>query len=72
MSEERGWELLWLACGSFACSAILLKEINAFLRTKGSGGRSYTVPQPFKLSYSTQQARREERDAALRAEVAAA
>jgi myosin-7 len=34
MSEERGWELFWLCTGTFACSNLLLKEINAFLRSK--------------------------------------
>jgi myosin-7 len=33
-SEERGWELFWLCTGTFACSNLLLKEVNAFLRSK--------------------------------------
>ena len=33
-SEERGWELLWIACGLFPCSNVLLKEINMFLQFK--------------------------------------
>jgi len=33
-SEERGWELMWLITGSFACSSILLKEVNTFFRYK--------------------------------------
>ena len=33
-SEERGWELLWIACGLFPCSNVLLKEINMFLLSK--------------------------------------
>ena len=33
-SEERGWELLWIACGLFPCSNVLLKEINMFLQSK--------------------------------------
>ena len=36
ISEERGWELLWLATGCFACSATLVKEVNQFLRSKQS------------------------------------
>eukprot|EP00039_Didymoeca_costata_P032095 m.36807 g.36807 ORF g.36807 m.36807 type:complete len:2189 (+) comp9188_c0_seq1:109-6675(+) len=34
MSEERGWELMWLCTGCFACSNTLLKEVKAFLRAK--------------------------------------
>jgi len=33
-SSERGWELLWLATGSFAPSTNLLKEVTLFLRTR--------------------------------------
>jgi myosin-7 len=36
MSEERGWELFWLCTGTFACSNLQLKEVNAFLRSKSS------------------------------------
>lgn len=36
MSEERGWELLWLCCGCFACSNSLLKELNMFFRVKAA------------------------------------
>ena len=35
-SEERGWELFWLASGVFACTPTLLKEVNTFLRIKSS------------------------------------
>ena len=35
-SEERGWELLWLCCGCFACSNLLLKELNMFFRIKAA------------------------------------
>lgn len=34
ISEERGWELMWLMTGSYACSAVLLKEVNTFFRVK--------------------------------------
>ncbi|XP_070539316.1 myosin-VIIa-like [Ptychodera flava] len=34
LSEERGWELMWLATGIFACSQSLLPEVTKFLRSK--------------------------------------
>ncbi|XP_064639535.1 myosin-VIIa-like isoform X2 [Lineus longissimus] len=34
ISEERGWDLMWLATGCFTPSTNLLKEVTLFLRTK--------------------------------------
>lgn len=40
MSEDRGWELMWLATGLFTCSQSLLKQLLLFLRS-----RRHTISQ---------------------------
>lgn len=34
ISEERGWELMWLVTGVFACGQNLMKELVEFLKTR--------------------------------------
>lgn len=36
LSDERGWELLWLCTGTFPCSPGLAKEVNSFFRVKAA------------------------------------
>ncbi|KAL9964836.1 hypothetical protein ACROYT_G028531 [Oculina patagonica] len=35
-SEEKGWELLWLCTGIFACSSLLMREVNHVFRSHSS------------------------------------
>lgn len=34
LSEQRGWQLMWLATGLFTCSQNLMKSLTEFLRTR--------------------------------------
>ncbi|CAG9784601.1 unnamed protein product [Diatraea saccharalis] len=34
LSEERGWELIWLATGVFSCGQLLQKDLVEFLKTR--------------------------------------
>lgn len=35
-SEEKGWELLWLCTGIFACSSLLMRDVNQVFRSCSS------------------------------------
>ncbi|XP_029197955.2 unconventional myosin-VIIa-like [Acropora muricata] len=35
-SEEKGWELLWLCTGCFACSSLLMRDVNQIFRSCSS------------------------------------
>ncbi|CAK9297246.1 unnamed protein product [Gordionus sp. m RMFG-2023] len=47
-SEERGWELMWLATGCFPCSRLILPELTEFLRTSHCAS---SLNSPFNHNY---------------------
>lgn len=49
LSEERGWELMWLATGLFSCSQTLMKELTEFLDTRSHPIAKESLKRIFKI-----------------------
>ncbi|KAL4715151.1 hypothetical protein ACJJTC_012198 [Scirpophaga incertulas] len=52
LSEERGWELMWLATGVFSCGQVLHKELIEFLKTRPHPIAKDCLKRVFKIQKS--------------------
>lgn len=52
LSEERGWEIMWLVTGVFACGPVLLKELVEFLKTRPHPIAKECLKRVFKIQKS--------------------
>lgn len=48
-SEERGWELMWMATGIMTCSPILRKELGLFLNSRNNALAKECLERLFRI-----------------------